>query len=198
MPTARRATSARKTAAKPAAAKATPAATKGMATARALDFTNVKEGSNFNPKRKKAGDYLAKIVSVTDEESKQGNAMWVFGITLSTDSRAVYPYYCILDEASLWKIRNLVMATGKDVPKRKIKLDPNKLVGQEIGIALDDDEYDGKPKSVIVATFPTDELGDVESPDDDDEDVEDDVDDDDIDDDDVSDDDMEEMELDEL
>jgi hypothetical protein len=189
------------TAARKPAAKAAPAATpKNGATKKPLDFTNVKEAGNFSPKHKTEGDYLGKIVKVEDSESKAGNAMWVFTIVLASDARATYPYYCTLDEKSLWKVRALIEATGKPVPKKRIMVDPNGLVGKEIGVALEDDEYEDKVRSKVQATFPTDELSGDE-PDDAGDDDEDPVDDEDpIDDDEEvdGDDDLEEMELDDL
>lgn len=141
-------------------------ATMGTATARIADFSNVKEGSAFNPMHQPAGDYKAKIVKVADHKSNAGNEGWVFSITTpGGNGRATYPYYTTLDEKSLWKVRNLFIAAGMAVPKKRVKVDPNKLVGKVIGVSLEDDEYDGKMKSVIQATFPADELtGD--SPDD--------------------------------
>jgi hypothetical protein len=127
------------------------------ATKRAINFTNVKELA-FNPKHKPAGEYRAKIVKVEDDESKQGNAQWIFTIVVTTDQRSTYPYYCGLDEKQAWKIRKLCIAAGIPVPKKRVMVDPNKLVNKEIGITLDDDEYEGKMKSTIVDTFPTDDL----------------------------------------
>lgn len=140
-----------------------------------LDFTNTKERSAYNPKHVEAGDYRAKIVSVDDGDSKAGNEMWTYGIQLADMVSAVYPYYCILDENNLWKIRNLLQATGITVPKKRFNVDPNKVVGKLIGITLDDDEYDGKPKSVISAVFSIKELDGDTSSSDDDDDIEDDV-----------------------
>ena len=109
------------------------------ATKRAVDMTNVKD---------------------------PGNEQWIFTVSLAADGRSTYPYYCGFDDKAAWKIRNLCIAAGLQVPKKKIMIDPNKLVGKEIGITLEDDEYDGKMKSVIRATFPTSELSGDEPSDD--------------------------------
>jgi len=137
----------------------------------ALDFTNVKEAGAFNPRRQKAGDYKAKVTSVVDAESKKdGKPQWLFGIQVNG---ATYPYYCKLEESSLWKIRNLLIAAGVNVPKKRVKVNPNIVVGKTIGVTLEDDEYEGKLKSVVQATFPTSELSEDDIPDED-EDAEDD------------------------
>lgn len=123
---------------------------------RVMDFTNVKEAGQFNPRRMKPGDYKAKITKVEDHESKSGNAQWLF--TLSVGARNTYPYYCAFEEKQLWKIRNLLIAAGKQVPKKRVAVDPTKLVGATVGVSLEDDEYEGKVKSIIVAVFPADEV----------------------------------------
>lgn len=146
--------------------KKAPGASK-PATGKILDFTNVKDRGEFNPKHKPAGDYLFKIEKVVETASSAGNAMWVFTLTMPDDATAAYPYRCMLDlDNQLWKIRNLWVATGVEVPKKKVKLDPNKLVGKTIGGTLEDDEYEGKPKSTVEAVFPASELegDDTDSP----------------------------------
>jgi len=123
----------------------------------ALDFTNVKESSGINPKHMLEGDYAAKVVSVS-ETDKDGVPMWNFIFQLKDSPTATYPYYCKLQENQLWKVRNLLIAAGKQVPKRRVNVDPNNVVGSEVGVTLEDDEYEGKLKSVIAAVFPASEL----------------------------------------
>lgn len=130
-------------------------------------MTNVKEQGNFNPRHKAEGDYRAKIVKVDDHMSKAKNEQWVFTIQLTEDQRATYGHYCGFDEKNAWKVRNLLIACGKKVPKKRVNVDPNSLVGKEIGVTLIDDEYEGKMKSTIDAVFPAADLHE----DDDDEDT---------------------------
>lgn len=128
------------------------------ASKKAIDFTNVKDRSDVNPRRKKEGDYRGKIIKVTDEVSKQNNDMWRFVVQLVDDTSSTYPYHCNLDGDSVWKIRNLAIAAGKTVPKKKLNVDPNKFVGTEIGIHLVDHEYQERVSSQIDAVFPTSDL----------------------------------------
>lgn len=131
------------------------------ASAKAVDFSNVKERGNFNPKHIAEGDYAAKIVKVEDAESKKdGSFQYIFTIKVDKFSQASYPYYCKLQENQLWKLRNLAVAAGLNVPKKRMRFDPNKVVGKSIGVTLEDDEYDGKMKSVVGAVFPISELAD--------------------------------------
>lgn len=155
------------------------------ATVHNVDFTNVKEGGVFNTKRIEAGDYLAKIVKVEDAPVKSGDnkgrPQYLFTIRLVDHPSSVFPYYCQLTENQLWKLRNLLIAAGKAVPKKRTKVDPNTIVGKTIGVLIEDDEYerDGKvtERSAINGVFPAADLGDTvasdDFADDDDEDEED-------------------------
>lgn len=137
------------------------------AKARALDFTNVKDAGQFNTKHQAPGDYRGKVTKVADAKSKKTDeAMWVFTVQVGSGT---YPYYCVLNENNIWKVRNLCVAAGLNVPKKRVNVDPNKVVGKDIGVTLEDDEYDGKIKSVVASVFPTSELED-EAPGDDEED----------------------------
>lgn len=145
-------------------------------TAKVIDFTNVKDstGAAFSKRRMPAGDYAARIVKVQDAESKKdGGFQWLFTIALEGHPTAKYPYYCKLEENQLWKVRNICIAAGLNVPKKKVKLDPSKLLDKLIAVTLEDDEYDGKSQSVIAAVFPPSELEDAGEPEVDDEDEED-------------------------
>lgn len=140
-----------------------------------LDFTNVKDdGGRFNKKRMPEGGYKGKITKCEDAKSKKTNAsMWLYTIEVKVNNiTGTYPYYCILTPESLWKTRQLFAACGIVVPKKKVALDPNKIVGRTIGVELQDTEYDGKMQSEIGATMPASEITDDTVPDTDDEDDE--------------------------
>lgn len=143
--------------------------TAGKATRKALDFSNVKDGGGINPKRVPEGDYKAKIVKVLEEKVKggenQGKDMWNFVFQLEGNKSATYPYRCTLVENQLWKVRNVLIAAGKTVPQRRVNVDPNNVIGITVGITLEDDEYEGRPKSSIAAVFPADELSDEDTAD---------------------------------
>lgn len=138
------------------------------ATAKALDMTDVKEGGNFNKKRIPSGDYLAKVLKVEDAQVKkgdnQGADQWLFTVQIVKFPSAKYPYYCTLVPNQLWKVRNLAVACGMTVPKKRFKLDPNKLVGKNIGVSIEDTEYDGRDQSEITGVFPAAELEDYDGP----------------------------------
>jgi hypothetical protein len=125
------------------------------AEAKAFDFTNVKERSEFNKKRQPEGDYRGRVTKVEDVKAKDETPQWLFTIEVG---RGVYPYYCKHVENQFWKIRNLLIAAGKSVPKKRVKVDPNQVVGREIGVTLEDDEYEGRAQSNIAGVMPLSEL----------------------------------------
>lgn len=145
-----------------------------------VDFSDVKESSGINPKHQDEGDYGMRIVraEIGKTKGKDGKAPEPMALILFQDVNmrsAVYPYYCTFASNMLWKIRNTFIAAGVPVPKGKGTIDVAKLVGKEVGVTLEDDEYDGKMKSVISAVFHKDELEPTEADEDDidDEDFED-------------------------
>ena len=131
-----------------------------VSSAHVVDFTNVKDsGARFNKKRVPEGEYLAKVVKVEDSPTKETKEFqWLFTIQLVDHPTARYPYYCKLVDNQLWKIRNLLVAAGISVPKKRVKLNPSVVVGKTIGVVMEDDEYDGKMQSVIASTIPTSEV----------------------------------------
>lgn len=131
------------------------------ATVRTLDFSGVPEGGGaFRPRRRTEGDYFAHIVKVDDHKSKSDNDTWLFTIKVDGDPRASYPYYVGTDDNQLWKVRALFIACGIPVPSKRVKADPNKLVGRPLGIAIIDDEYEGRIKGAIDAVFPVTDMDD--------------------------------------
>lgn len=133
------------------------------ASAKAVDFSGVKDRGAFNPRRVPDGDYAAVITKVEDTPTKEsGEFMYTFTIKLKKFSQHSYPYRCKLADNQLWKLRNIAMAAGINVPKKRMKFDPNKVVGKQIGVTMVEDEYEGKPKSEVDAVFPVSELMDGE------------------------------------
>lgn len=118
-----------------------------------LDFSNVSEGSTFSPRRLPEGTYFATLAKVESKTSKAGNPMLVYTIIPVEHPTAVYPYYVLLDEKQLWKFRALLLAAGKEVPKRKVTVDPESIVGKQVMIELEDDEWEGREKSTIAGVF---------------------------------------------
>jgi len=141
-------------------------------TAKALDFSNVKDRGPINPVQQTEGDYKANVKQVLDiEMGDQKRPAWMFVIEVG---KGTYPLRCGFNENELWKIRNLFVACGIAVPKKRVKVDPTKVVGRDLGVTLEDHEYEGRTSSQIAATFPVSELDgqDDEPIDDEDEEAE--------------------------
>jgi hypothetical protein len=142
------------------------------ASAKALDFSNVKERGPVNPIHQPEGDYRGRVKAVNDiQMGTDKRDAWMFIIDVGKGS---YPLRCGFNENELWKIRNLFVAAGIAVPKKRVKVDPTRVIGKEIGVTLEDHEYDGKMSSQVSATFPATELDegtDGEPVDDEDEDA---------------------------
>jgi len=124
---------------------------------RKIDFSKVRDASGINPTHVKEGDYKFKITSV-DEQEKDGKPMWVYILQMVGRVSATYPYRITLVENQLWKLRNLLVSAGKEVPKKAVMVDPSKIVGAVVGGSLGDHEYEGRMSSQINAVFPASEL----------------------------------------
>jgi hypothetical protein len=142
-----------------------------MAKARNLDYTKVKDRGEFNRKHQAEGDYQGKILAVKTVRKKKEphDEQWVFTVQVGTGT---YPYYCGFSENELWKIRNLFLAAGINIPKKRFNTDPNKVVGAAIGVTLADDEYNDRVNSTIEAVFSAGDLDAVDGDEDDEEDDE--------------------------
>lgn len=137
-----------------------------------FDFTNTKDQGTgqFNKKRQPEGDYKGEVLSVEDSPSKKDNInQWLYTIKVGAGT---YPYYCKHQENQYFKIRNLLIAAGINVPKKRVRVKPEVVVGKFIGVTLEDDEYEGRAQSNIASVFPVSELdsADVDETDDDDDD----------------------------
>lgn len=151
-----------------------------MVSAKVVDFSNVKDGGQFNRSRIPAGDYLAKIIKVEDAVSKKDDAFqFLFTIQIVKRPSSKLPYYCKLQENQLWKLRNLLIAAGKTVPKSKQKVDPTSIVGKLIGVTIEDEEFESDKGTVeqsgIQGVFPAADLSEGDAPghdEDEDEEVE--------------------------
>ena len=136
-----------------------------------LDFTNASDPSPYSPKHVPSGEYRGIVKGVESREARDGTEMWVYAIGSPDIPGAVYPQYIKLDEKGLWKLRQLAEACGMIIPKKVVNVNANKFVGKELGIILEEDEYQGKLKSTITKMIPlsevvtpTDEVMDDEQP----------------------------------
>jgi len=153
------------------------------------------------------GDYKAKVKSAKfgrsgEKETPRLEVTYVFAEGKVKGKEIRDDLY--LTPKSLWRLRQTLEALGVKVPSKKVRVDPQKLVGKSAAITIEDEEYDGKIYSRITDTYTLDDWDDAASDLDDDdavdEDDEDEGDDEDEEDDDESDDDedddLEDLDLD--
>lgn len=123
---------------------------------RRVDFSNVKDGKRYGNTHVEEGDYKFKVTGVDEIKDDEGEYRWDFELQMVGRASATYPYRCKLVESQMWKLRNLLVAAGKKVPKSAVNVDPNNVVGSVVGGTATDDEYGGRLRSVIDTVFPAD------------------------------------------
>lgn len=123
-----------------------------------IDFSKTEERSGWNTRQIPAGIYKAKIASVKETEAQDGTAMLVYGFQpVNKRFRTrLFPFYCKLQQNQLWKLRDLLVAAGEKIPKKALNIDPNKVVGREIAIEVEDDVWEGKVRSQVQAVYNSD------------------------------------------
>lgn len=161
-----------------------------------VDFSKVEDRKST---RVPEGDYPVKITKVKHTESEKGNPMLVFSFEITEGKYAGETLIdrCVLTEKALFRLRNLLQAAGKKVPKKAVNLDVKGLKGLELGITTVDDEYEGRISSKVGDYLSIDVLKGQDVGDDD-EDEEDEDEDEDEDDDDEEEEDLEEVDLDDM
>ena len=123
---------------------------------RRVDFSNVKDGKRYGNTHVEEGDYKFKVTGVDEIKDDEGEYRWDFELQMVGRASATYPYRCKLVESQMWKLRNLLVAAGKKVPKSAVNVDPNNVIGAVVGGTATDDEYGGRLRSVIDTVFPAD------------------------------------------
>ena len=137
-----------------------------------IDFSTTEESSSWNTKQIPEGLHAAKVASVQETEAKDGTDMLLFGFRLKEPKYKTrnFPFYCKLQQNQLWKLRDLLVAAGETVPKRALNINPNKIVGRDIVIEVEDDTYNGNVRSTVVSTYASSILEDEAPADGEDED----------------------------
>ena len=131
-----------------------------------IDFTGVEAG--YSSVKIPEGDYGLKIIKITSKKSEAGNQCLIFGLKTIKGPAAglgkVIPHNCTLTKNALWNLRNLLEATGKQVPSKALKIDLDKLINLTLAGTVIDDEYEGKKKSIVSAFFPMADLDTAPEP----------------------------------
>lgn len=127
-----------------------------------LDFSKTEERSGWNTKHMPEGLHKMKIDSVQETEAQDGTAMLVYALVpeASAFKARRFPFYCKLQQNQLWKLRDLIVASGGSVPKRAVQIDPGSIVGKSVAVEIEDDNYQGNLRSQVNGTYGLDILDD--------------------------------------
>lgn len=171
-----------------------------------IDFGDVPTDIRKRGRRIPEGDYLCKVSKVERKKGKESGATyfaWQFQILNDarggTKQKGVTLYYTTsLKKDALFNLRNLIFAASdgkKNVAGKSLDFDPASILGKQIGVVVEDEEYEEKIRSRAVDIMPPSQLASDEGDDDDDEEDDEDDDEDSDDDDESDDDDDDEDEL---
>lgn len=120
-----------------------------------IDFSDVKTPT-YSSAHQAPGVYNAEIADVELTKTKSDSTdMLVFAIKAGVGR---YPYYCKLVPNQLWKLRELIEASGTQVPNKVVQIDPAKFVGKKINAELEDDTFNGKLRSRVARVAPFSEV----------------------------------------
>jgi hypothetical protein len=127
-----------------------------------VDFTGVEVGGGMV--HIPEDDYGLRIVGVKGKKGEESgkNYLAIQFKVFKGNKRGIgktLPHSCSLQKQSLWNLRNLFEACGKQTKAAAVKIDLDKMIGLECAGSVIDDEYEGRKKSVITAFFPLEDLG---------------------------------------
>ena len=100
------------------------------------------------------GRYPARIDKVEERTSSAGNEYWNVEFTIidgEYEGRKLWGVFMLSPQA-LWKLRALAQACGLDLSGER-ELDSEELVGQEVGIVVTTEEYDGQTRNRVNQFF---------------------------------------------
>ena len=148
-----------------------------------VDFGGVPKEIRKRGVRVPEGDYLCKIVDVERKKSEKSGLpyfSWKFQIIKDAQGKAKHAgvpmwYITSLKPEALFNLRNLIFAASdgkKNVAGKAVNFDPSGLIGKQIGVTVEDDEYDGKIRSRAVDVMPSSQLEAEEEDEDEEEDEE--------------------------
>ena len=138
-----------------------------------VDLSGVETGGKAIPE----GVYTVKVNEAELAESQTGNPMvkFVFEVTEGKNKGAKLFENCSLQPQALFKLKNLLMALGYDIPEGAFDLEVDDLLDLECQVEVAHEKYEGKTKSRIVEYIgeDSDDEEDEEDSDDEEDDEED-------------------------
>ena len=145
-----------------------------------VDFSDTESrGGKKNTGRRKhypEGDYHARCASAeitrSRGEKKTPEILVSYKIMAGKHKGGTIIDDLYLTDSALWRVRQTCEAMGIKVPSSRVKLDVRKMVGKEVALTLEDDEYDDKIRSRVTDTYLLSELEEDEDESDDEEEEE--------------------------
>lgn len=113
-----------------------------------VDFSNTES-------KLKPGEYLATVeeVSVETSQSNTEYLKWKFKL----DEGGIAYYNTSLQPQALWNLRNLLEALGVTVPNSALDVDLEDLLGRELMVLIDMEEYEGKKRPKMTDFWPAED-----------------------------------------
>lgn len=103
------------------------------------------------------GNYEVKTIEVEQsigDKSGEPYLKWQFEIISSGEFKGKSLYYnTSLQQKSLWNLRGVLEVLGIEIPDGPEDLDLDELIDRTVGVEVQHEIYEGKPKSVIVDFF---------------------------------------------
>lgn len=133
-----------------------------------LDFSGVPKERRQRFRRIPEGEYRAKIMSVRkkwkdNDKTNTPYFAWTLQITDGKYKGTPFIENTSLKKEALFNLRNLIFAASdgkKNVAGRNsVNFNPDVLLGKQVGIVVEDEEWDNKMRSTIGSIIPLSELG---------------------------------------
>lgn len=120
-----------------------------------LDFSKVTERSGWNTSHMEEGLHLMKIVDVSDAPASDGGDMLTYALVPVEEKYKArrFPYFCKIQDNQLFKIRDLLVATGSKVPAKAGNIDPNSPVGSIVAAEVQDGRGQYSDRSEINGIY---------------------------------------------
>src|SRR5690606_4112199 len=116
-----------------------------------IDFSQVEDSKSVAP-----GRHIARVKEVTQGEGQSYPYLrWNLQIVEGRSKGLHINYYTSLSTRALFRLRELLVALGVNVPKSAVSIDPSKLVGRTLGIEVEIENKAGEEYSEVKKVFST-------------------------------------------
>lgn len=127
-----------------------------------VDFTGVEAGGIVVPE----DDYLVEVEDVEQKTSEtSGNDYLALTLKVADgDHKGKKLFHnCSLQPQALFNLRGVLEALGFEVPNGPMEFDPADMIGQQCGVTVAHETYEGKKKARPIDFFSADEAEETEA-----------------------------------